>query len=384
MRPRTPAAIAATSALGAAAVALAAGRFAARAALLPVHPRRGEARLPAGFYGSALTVHQTTEETVALTRSLTAGLPGTYGLRGRGVRAVVGPVMDEESQRHGADTVVRRLETVLHGELTTGARVRLTPQVYTGDPYTALGIEYSDVAVPAELGALPAWFTPGEREVWVIAVHGLGTTREHPMVMLPFFTEHGLPVLNLGYRGDPSAPRPPDGSGHLGETEWRDLDAAIRYAVRQGAERVVLHGWSSGASMALHAAANSELRGRISGLVLDSPILDLRTTLRALVAARHTPRPLLPLATRAAEARTGTHAERLAAVADPEALEIPTLLLHGPDDTVAPWDATLAFAEARPDLVTMRTVAHAPHAAMWNADPEGYEEAVRRFLTPLM
>ncbi|POX42340.1 alpha/beta hydrolase, partial [Streptomyces sp. Ru71] len=37
-----------------------------------------------------------------------------------------------------------------------------------------------------------------------------------------------------------------------------------------------------------------------------------------------------------------------------------------------------------PDLVALHTVAHAPHAAMWNADPEGYEEALRRFLTPLM
>jgi pimeloyl-ACP methyl ester carboxylesterase len=63
---------------------------------------------------------------------------------------------------------------------------------------------------------------------------------------------------------------------------------------------------------------------------------------------------------------------------------VPALVLHGPDDTVAPWSATRAFADRRPDLVTLRAVRHAPHAAMWNADPERYEEAVRRFLTPLL
>ena len=35
-------------------------------------------------------------------------------------------------------------------------------------------------------------------------------------------------------------------------------------------------------------------------------------------------------------------------------------------------------------MVALRTVADAPHGAMWNADPEAYEEALRRFLTPLM
>ncbi|MFD0428705.1 hypothetical protein ACFQ60_14700 [Streptomyces zhihengii] len=95
------------------------------------------------------------------------------------------------------------------------------------------------------------------------------------------------------------------------------MDAAIRHAVRHGAERVVVHGWSTGAAMALRAAAGSALRDRIAGLVLDSPVLDWEVTLRALVAARRTPAPLLPLAVRAAQGRTGAHAGRLAGAADP-------------------------------------------------------------------
>lgn len=63
---------------------------------------------------------------------------------------------------------------------------------------------------------------------------------------------------------------------------------------------------------------------------------------------------------------------------------MPTLIVHGPDDTIAPWALSRRLAAARTDLIALHAVAHAPHGAMWNADPTGYEEALRRFLTPLM
>ncbi|GAB2788897.1 alpha/beta hydrolase [Streptomyces daliensis] len=384
MRLRTSAALAATSALGAGAAAMAAGRYAAGAALRPARPKAGRAALPAGFERPALTVHSSGPDHVALTRSLAARLPGTYGLAGRGSHAVVGPVLEAESTDSGADTVVRRLERIQSGSLNPGDRVWLTPQLHTGNPRDALGLHCADVEVPGELGMLPAWFVPGERDTWVIAVHGLGATREQPLNVVPALARMRLPVLVLAYRGDPGAPSPSDGFGHLGDAEWRDLDAAIRYAVRHGARRVILHGWSTGASMALHAAANSALRDRVSGLVLDSPVLDWQVTLRALASARRTPRPLLPLAVRAAQGRTGLTTDRLSSVADPSLLRVPALLVHGPDDTIAPWSRSQDFAAARDDLVTLHTVGHAPHAAMWNASPRPYEEALRRFLVPLM
>ncbi|MFD9518262.1 alpha/beta hydrolase [Streptomyces sp. NPDC059979] len=376
MRTATATAAAVTTALlGAGVAAVAVGRYAADAALRP-EPGRP---LPGG---PRLSVHSTAPGRVALTRSLTSLRPGTYGLVAPGVHAVVGPVLPDAE--HDPDTVVRKLLSVTHGTLAPGTRVTLTPQVHVGDPRTALGLDHADVDVPGELGALPAWFVPGVRDTWVITVHGLGGTREHPMVVMPFLHRHRLPVLDLGYRGDLGAPASPDGLGHLGESEWRDLDAAIRYAVRYGARRVVLHGWSTGAAMALHAAERSALADRISGLVLDSPVLDWHTTLRGLAAARRTPAVVLPLAVRAAEGRAGLRADHRPPGADPGALRVPVLIFHGPDDSLAPWGPSRRLAAARPDLVTLHTVPGAGHGAMWNADPAGYEEALRRFLTPLM
>lgn len=373
MRTVKAAAAAVTVALAAGAASVAAGRFASDAALkappgrpLPTEPR--------------LTVHATAAGQIALTRDLASLRPGTYGLAGDATHAVVGPVLG--TAPHSADTVVRRLERVTHGTLEPGDKVWLTPNVYVGNPRDALGLDHADIDVPGELGPLPAWFVPGARTTWVIAVHGLGTTREHAMNVMEFLHRQRFPVLALAYRGDLGAPRSPDGLNHLGETEWRDLDAAIRYAVRYGAEQVVLLGWSTGATMALRAAAHSGLRDRVSGLVLDSPVLSWATTLRALAAARRTPGALLPLAVRAAQGRTGMEGDRSAAAA--AAPTVPTLVFHGPDDALAPWQFSRSLAGAHPNIVALHTVRQAPHAAMWNADPSGYEEALRRFLTPLM
>ncbi|MET9527885.1 alpha/beta hydrolase [Streptomyces coeruleorubidus] len=375
MRTARATAAAVTAVIGVGAAAVAAGRLASDAALkappgrpLPTEPR--------------LTVHGTAAGQISLTRDLAALRPGRYGLSGNGTHAIVGPVLAGASDT--ADTVVRRLESVTHGTLKPGDKAWLTPNVHVGNPSSALGLEHADIDIPGELGALPAWFVPGARDTWVIAVHGLGTTRELVMNVMEFLHRSHVPVLALAYRGDLGAPRPPDGLNHLGETEWRDLDAAIRYAVRHGARQVVLHGWSTGATMALRAAAHSGLRDRVSGLVLDSPVLSWETALRALAAARRTPGALLPLAVRAAQGRTGLYGER-AGNTDPSAgLRIPALVFHGPGDTVAPWQLSRRLADARPDLVALRTVGNAPHGAMWNADPQGYEEALRRFLTPLM
>ncbi|MFG2801802.1 alpha/beta hydrolase [Streptomyces pseudovenezuelae] len=391
MRTVKATAAAVTAALAAGAAGIVAGRIASDAGLKapPGRPLPGEPRL---------TVHSTAAGRIALTRDLAALRPGIYGLAGDGSHAVVGPVLDAEP--HSADTVVRRLERVTHGTLAPGDKVWLTPNAYVGDPASTLGLDHTDVGIPGELGVLPAWFVPGRRDTWVIAVHGLGTTREHALNVMEFLHRHRFPVLAPTLRGDVGAPRPPDGLNHFGETEWRDLDAAMRHAVGNGARRLVLLGWSTGATMALRAAAHSGLRDRVAGLVLDSPVLSWERTLRALAAARHTPGVLLPLAVRAAQGRTGLPSDHYGLYADrtvpyddhedraddmgPDRPPPPTLILHGPDDTIAPWDLSRRLAAAHPERIALHTVRQAPHAAMWNADPSGYEEALRRFLTPLM
>lgn len=379
MRRRTTAAVAATALLGAGAAVVAAGRWASGTTLATRRTASG----PPGFPASGLVVHGTAAGRITLTRSLASRRPGTYGLVGADCRAVVGPVLDISD---AADTVVRRLERVDRGRLDPGTPVHLTPQLHVGDPQTALGIPYSDVSIPGELGTLPAWFVPGTRDTWVITLHGLGLTREHLLNVLPFLHEQGFPTLMPSYRGDPDAPPPPDRKNRLGAGEWPDADAALRYAIRFGARRIVLYGWSTGGAMALYTADRSQARARVGGVVLDSPVLDQAATLRSLAEHRGIPAPLVPLAVGAARGGLGINgaAAPPGNPRGPGGTPVPVLLLHGPDDTVAPWQASQNLAARHPESVTLHGVADAQHAAMWNVDPEGYEETLRRFLTPLM
>ncbi|MFC4030505.1 alpha/beta hydrolase [Streptomyces polygonati] len=371
MRLRTAVALTATTLVGAGTAALAAGRYGSAFALKP--------SVAGPAPGALIRVRAVTRDQVTLDRTESSARPGVYGLAGIGVHATVGRVVGQDTR-----VVTRRLLRVDKGVLGVGTFVRVTSQVYTGDPTSALALDYADVRVRGELGALPAWFVPGARATWVIAVHGVGATREDTLNVLPILHRFGFPVLVPAYRNDPGAPASPDRIGHLGETEWRDLDAAMRYARDRGAERIVLYGWSSGATMALRALHQSPVRDRVAGLVLDSPVLDWRSTVRAAVTQHRLPGLLTPLAVRAAEGRTGQHGARHAEAVEPERLTVPTLLIHGPDDTFASFEDTRELAERRPELVALHTVPGAPHAAMWNVDPDGYEETLRRFLTPLM
>jgi pimeloyl-ACP methyl ester carboxylesterase len=372
MRLRTVVATATAAALGAGTAAVVAmGRYGSRFALRP----SADGPAPEG----SVTVHTVTADRVVLTRSPASARRGVYGLTSDGVHALAGDVVDGT-----AYSVTRKLLAVTHGSLAPGGAVRLTAQVHRGNPRVALGLDYTEVDVPGELGPLPGWYLPGARRTWVITVHGLGATREHALNVLPALHRQRVTQLVLGYRNDPEAPPSPDGIGHLGRTEWRDLDAAMRYAVEYGAERIVLYGWSTGATMALHAQRLSAVKDRVSGLILDSPVLDWRATVRTVAEWHGLPGPLMPLAVRAAEGRTGSPARHATATADPAPPTVPALVFHGPDDTLAPWAASRELAARHPDLVVLHTVLGAQHGAMWNADPAGYEETLRRFLTPLM
>ncbi|MCL2730651.1 MAG: prolyl oligopeptidase family serine peptidase [Actinomycetia bacterium] len=371
MRLRNRMVLAATAAVGAGTAVLAAGRYGSAFALKP--SVAGPA--PEGL----ITVHSVEDGRVVLTRTTASARPGVYGLAGHSLHATVGEIAAQDDY-----SVTRKLLGVDQGTLGPGAFVRMTPQAYAGDPRSARGLDFAVVEIPGELGPMPAWYLPGARRTWVICVHGVGATRAQTLTVLPALHRFRFPVLVPSYRNDPDAPPSPDGIGHLGDTEWSDLDAAMRHAVAEGAQRLVLYGWSTGATMALRALSQSSVRGSVAGLVLDSPVLDWRSTVRAAVRTRGLPAVLTPLAERATEGRTGLHAARHTEALEPERLTVPTLIAHGPDDQFAPYAASRRLAEQRPDLVTLHTVPGAPHTAMWNADPADYEETLRRFLTPLM
>jgi pimeloyl-ACP methyl ester carboxylesterase len=256
----------------------------------------------------------------------------------------------------------------------------------TVDPTTARGLGFRTVAVPGELGDAPAWLvapTATAVGTWVIGVHGRGGSRADGLYVAPAIAAAGNPNPIISLRNDDGAPRAADGEYRLGETEWRDVAAAVGYARRNGATGVVLYGWSMGGAVVMTAlrrmpAADATL---VRGVILDSPVLDWNATLDLRASSYPVPGILTWSTKRLIEHRAGLSLADFDQRRYAGALRVPVLLFVDRTDRAVAPGPSLDFAAARPDLVTLVTTTGGGHLGSWNVDPAGYRNAVRAFLT---
>lgn len=325
-------------------------------------------------------------QTVRMERTADTELPGRYGLFTTGTLDYlrVGSVV-------GADdtTVTRKLLTHVPADASLAPDAAFSGWYF--DEPEQLHLPFRTALIGAPSGPCPAWVFPAEREsdVWVVQVHGRGTTRAETLRAVPVFHELGITSLVVSYRNDGEAPRSRTGTYALGATEWRDVDAAIAYARRNGARRVVLMGWSMGGAIALQADLQSPHRDVIAGLVLESPVVDWRTVLDYQARLLKLPPLVSGLARQMVGSDWGVPLvrsgaaipfDRLDVVARADELRHPVLLLHSDDDGFVPADASHRLAAARPDLVRMETFTVARHTKLWNYDEDRWSEAIRSWV----
>ncbi|GAA1249742.1 alpha/beta fold hydrolase [Pseudonocardia aurantiaca] len=326
--------------------------------------------------------------TVTLTSTRLTAQPGTWGLRwaapgtGTEALAVIGPVVAERRRE-----VVRPLLAGAVPEAGTAAVLDTGP--YDPDP-GARNLPFDDVVVPGPLGPYPAWFVPatdGPGDTWVIMVHGRGGSRREALRMLPALHRRGFPQLVVTYRNDIGAPASPDGLYHLGDTEWEDVAAAVRYATDRGAGRVVLFGWSMGGAITGAFLDRAPEAASVAAVVWDAPLVDWRATLRQQARNRRLPPGLSPLAGAVTSRRIGIDFDRFDLRRRPPATRPPTLVIHSSADTAVPVTASRALAAAAPELgwpMRYLEVPDVEHTASWNADPAAYERAVAAFLADVV
>jgi pimeloyl-ACP methyl ester carboxylesterase len=314
---------------------------------------------------------------IVLERSEDSERPGVYGLEWSGGHAVVGAVVGES-----AETITRRLRAV-RGYLVPEMDVGLEPNVFSGTPRQALGIPFADVDIPGELGPMPAWSVPAGSDTWAIVVHGINSTPQVGLRLLPTLHRADLPTLMITYRDDLGAPSSPDGLHHMGLTEWRDLEAAARYALAHGARRLVLVGASMGGAIVAQLMQHSPLASRVDGLVLDAPVFDWRETLEFNTTQMGMPSlAALPLEW-AIGARIDADWDSLDALQHLEDFQLPILLFHGDDDEVVPISTSDEFAAELPQRVTYHRVPEAGHVEAWNVDPRLYDRRLAAFLASI-
>ena len=293
-----------------------------------------------------------------------------------------------------ATTVTRRILGVDLGDLTTAKRGRLTGWFYlTPDD---LNVPFSDVDIATPLGNAPAWLIPpagGKKsERWAIHVHGRAVRRPETLRAVPIFRAAGFTSLVVSYRNDGEAPRSDDFRYALGDREWLDVDAAMRYALSHGATELVLVGWSMGGATVLQALTRSAYGDRVAGVILESPVVDWIAALDFQVKLRRLPvlvRSFVILLFKHSWGRIFTglaeplDIDRLDFVTRAKELDRPVLILHSDDDGFVPSTASRALAIARPDIVNFEAFEVARHTKLWNYDRERWEGAISDWIARL-
>jgi uncharacterized protein len=307
--------------------------------------------------------------------------PGVYGLDWQAGHAIAGPVLSE-----GDGSVTRRLSDV-RGYLVPGIHVGLDSHVYSGDPRQSLDLPFRSVGVPDPLGPMPAWLVPAApaappatRNTWAIVVHGHNDNRQNDLRIAPTLRRAGLTSLLISYRNDLGAPESPDGLYHLGETEWIDLQAAVRYALAHDAHRVVLVGYSMGGALVAQFMERSHLSRHVAALVLDAPVLDWRSLIEFNSEQIGLPGFLgLPVEWMI-DARANPDWDSLDALKHPEDFRLPILLFHSTEDDLVPVSTSDNFAAELPRWVTYYRVPIVGHTESWNLNPALYDRRLKRFL----
>ena len=330
-----------------------------------------------------------TEGTITLSLTDDTRVPGRYGLffhQGAG-HLRIGDVVSMDDA-----TVTRQLLAVDFGDVATATRARFSGWFYQSP--RELGVPVEDVEIASPLGSAPAWLVPAESPTdhWVIQVHGRGVTRAETIRAVPVFRAAGYTSLLISYRNDGIAPDSEDRRYALGGTEWRDVEAALDFAVERGAASIVLMGWSMGGATSLQAAFLSKHRDRIRGLVLDSPVVDWRSVLDFQAAAMSVPPAIRGSVLRLIGSEWGGPFTGQAQPIDLDALDLvtraqelvaPTLILHSANDGYVPADASRALSLLRPDIVSYDEFTVARHAKLWNYDEPRWNRAISDWLAAL-
>ena len=303
---------------------------------------------------------------------------GVYGLESAHGYAQVGPIVEQ-----GSDYVVRKFQGLQQGRMAVDDAVRMDSFAFAGDPKSIWNIPFEHHTYMSAGGEFPAWYVDGPASRWIIFVHGQNGTMEESLRTLPLWHELGHPALAISYRNDAGVPRNDDGYMWYGLTEWQDLEGAVQYALAQGAEDVVLVGYSMGGGIVVNFLYESTLADKVRGVILNSPMLSLEAVFDLGAQRMGIPAFLGYGGKVLARWRFGLSWSRLNYLSRVQMLQTPILLFHGVPDPTVPVATSDALAAARPDLVQYERSDQAGHVRQWNLNAQQYEARLREFLQAL-
>ena len=310
------------------------------------------------------------------------GHPGVIGLAWDGGYGRVGDVRDVQGTRFIRDyEPVVGMPAVCLGDLEECLPVEMDSFAFPEDPGD-VGLPFENVEYDSPLGPMGAWLVPVSRPGrWAVHCHGWTAERREMIRILPAFHSARFTSLVIDYRNDAGAPRDPTGRHRFGLSEWEDLEAAIGYVLDEGAEEIVLTGYSTGAALVMALLERSPVAGAVRAVVADAPNIILADAIRqGYRDVRATPL-MVELGMWIADLRwkigweETNYVDRAA-----ETLQVPALVFHGTADQTVPISVSRRLEARLPHLVELVETQAAGHVMSWNANPARYEGYVTRFL----
>ncbi len=211
-------------------------------------------------------------------------------------------------------------------------------------------------------------------------IHGKDSDRTQGLRILPTLVDVGWSVLITTYRNHETSPADPSNRHNYGATEWRDLETAVRYVLDLGAERVVLAGWSMGGATSLTLMRESDVSDDIDGMILGSPLISLERAVDYGAEQLSLPGFLTASAKWVADVRFGIDWDAMDYLSVAPSLDFPVLIMRGDaDETVSVADTDL-FTAGLNVRNTLITFGGGRHTALWNDDPELFEQSVSEYL----
>ena len=174
-------------------------------------------------------------------------------------------------------TRTRDFEVIRSYSDLPGAGERVWLSGWLGTVPEDFGIDqYEELSMP---NGTKAWLIPGGSD-WIISVHGRKANRGECLRVAPLLNNLGFSNLIISHETD----KPPAGLGirrsNLGLTEWKEVESAVAFAIKNGAKSVTLYGWSLGSLFIGEYLKRKSPEVQIAKVIFDSPLLDFPSTIR--------------------------------------------------------------------------------------------------------
>ena len=219
-------------------------------------------------------------------------------------------------------------------------------------------------------------------------MHGRNGSVREGLRVVPQLHAHGFTTMLINYRDDLQEPGAPyeDGIGNFGVTEWSDLEAAVHTAQAQGAQRILLVGYSMGGAIIAAYLEHAPQLGPVAGTILISPAISLPAIVDWGAEQKGLPvhllRPVIWGAEQLAQLRSPIDVGAADYLDTANTWPVPALVTAGSEDDLVPPDVIEEFAADLP-VGQFELFDRAAHTGEWNLDQSRFDALVAQWLDDL-